>query len=75
MSNDNENASRPGIIKYLTDHYDVDSEQATLLVDKHKEIVDKAMRVMSFNYYPGDRIAAAEELISTDDDDDDDEDE
>lgn len=66
MSIANSDASRHGIASYLSKAFEVTPEKAMELVEKHSDIVDTAIQSRSMNYYPGDRIAEAEELVATD---------
>jgi len=50
------------IVDYLKAAYIVDDETARNLVKKHNVIVDKALWLKSYAYYPGDLIAEIEKL-------------
>lgn len=58
-----QNATKVGIIEYLTKAYlNVSKEQAEALVVKYDEEVMRSINNLSFNYYIGDKIAETEQL-------------
>lgn len=69
-------ATRGSVRDYLVKYYGVTQTEADSLVAKHSEIVDDAIAVRSYTYYPADKIAAAEGLneLELEEDDDDEED-
>jgi hypothetical protein len=46
-----------GVVEYLVEAYEVDKEKARDLVHNHAAIINDAIDMASFNYYPGDKIA------------------
>lgn len=60
MNLSNRPANPLTVREYLTCAYlDVSEERARELVDEHHEDVETAMRLGSYAYFPGDKIAAA----------------
>lgn len=55
-------ASKSSIVEWLIGNYVIDETSARALVEKHSDIVEKAIGLGSMAYYPCGKIAEAENL-------------
>jgi hypothetical protein len=58
----NVEATEEGIAFYLRDTYGLPMDRAKQLMATHRDVVESAIQLGSYCYYPGDLIAEAAEL-------------
>lgn len=56
-----EDASYDSVLSYLKEEYDLTTERAVALIEKHKDFLTQGIRARSMAYFVGDQIMNQEE--------------
>lgn len=56
-----EDASYDTVLSYLKEEYDLTTERAVAIIEKHKDFLTQGIRVRSMAYFVGDQIMNQEE--------------